>query len=158
MSARTSDELIEILHLEDAQVLAELHGRCFERPWDAQSFANLMALPGVHVRGALVDATPAGFIMLRQAGDEAEILTICVLDTMRRRGIGGALFENACSELAGAGTLFIEVDVANEAALAFYRARGFCQTGLRKDYYQSSDGTRSDALTMALTVGSSTRG
>ncbi|MCP5080082.1 MAG: GNAT family N-acetyltransferase [Alphaproteobacteria bacterium] len=146
-----------IAPLQDAAALAALHALCFERPWSAESFETLLTLPGVRALGGVLDDRPAGFILLRQAADEAEILTICVLKDARRQGVARTLFQTAISDLPDIQTVFIEVDVNNTEALRFYEDLGFQITGQRKGYYQHDDGTKSDALAMGYAVNSSTQ-
>lgn len=148
---------IAIAPLPDAAALAALHALCFERPWSAESFNTLLTLPGVRALGGMLDGTPAGFILVRQAVDELEILTICVRKEARRQGVARALFQAALSDVPKIQNVFIEVDVINIEALRFYEDLGFCITGRRKDYYQHNDGTKSDALTMGYAMDSSTQ-
>lgn len=153
----TAARHISVAQLHDASTLAALHALCFERPWSAGSFATLLTLPGVRALGGMLDDEPAGFVLMRQAADEAEILTICVLKHARRRGIARTLFQAALSDLPDIRSVFIEVDVVNTEALRFYEDLGFQITGRRKDYYEHNNGTKSDALTMGYTLNSSTQ-
>ncbi len=148
---------IAVAPLADAAALAHLHALCFERPWSAESFKNLLSHPGVSALVGVLEQEPAGFILLRRAADEAEILTIGVNRTARRQGVARALFQAAIADLPGVQNLFIEVDVSNIGAIGFYEDVGFHPTGHRKDYYQHKDGTKSDALTMGFTLNSSTQ-
>jgi ribosomal-protein-alanine N-acetyltransferase len=126
-----------------AQALAALHGEVFaHEPWDAASFAALLAQPGVH---GLIDPR-GGFVLLRVAADEAEILTIGV--TRRRQGIGRSLLAAALAHAgaAGATAMFLEVAAENAAARGLYAAAGFSEVGQRRGYY--ADG--GDALLLKL--------
>lgn len=149
---------IAIAPLADAKALAHLHALCFERPWSAESFANLLSHPGVSALAGCLGETPAGFILTRRAADEAEILTIGVVSEARRQGVARALFEAVMKPMSDIRSLFIEVDVTNIAALRFYEVMGFQTAGRRKDYYQHTDGTKSDALIMRFDLASSTSG
>ncbi len=83
-------------------------------------------------------------VLARAAADEAEILTLGVVPTARRRGLGRALLDAAKAEAArrGARAVFLEVSTHNAAARRLYLASGFVEAGLRRRYY--ADG--SDAL------------
>ena len=96
--------------------------------------------------GCFALATDAGFVLARQAADEAEILMLAVLPAARRQGLGRRLVEACAAEAArhGATTLFLEVAAGNDAARALYRATGFAQVGRRRGYY--ADGA--DALVL----------
>lgn len=130
--------------------LAALHAASFTmpRPWTVEEFAALLASPFV----VLVTA-PEGFALGRVVADEAEMLTIAVAPAARRAGIGRSLLSGLVTEVAtrGAASLFLEVSVENDPAIALYRKAGFAETGRRRGYF--SDGGRAvDALTMRLDI------
>ena len=79
---------------------------------------------------------PAGFLIVRKAGDEAEILTLGVAPSCRNRGLGRALLQTAIDLLRASGTkrLFLEVETGNEAALRLYRSFGGEAVGRRTGY------------------------
>jgi ribosomal-protein-alanine N-acetyltransferase len=67
---------------------------------------------------------PLGFLILRTAADEAEVITIAVHPRQRGRGIGKKLMEDGLFRLYGerCKSLFLEVDSSNEAAILLYRS------------------------------------
>lgn len=81
------------------------------------------------------------------AADQAEVLTVGVVPSARRRGLGrrllAALYDEASRR--GARELFLEVRVDNTAAIRLYESEGFAPVGRRRGYY---DHGRVDALTM----------
>ena len=79
--------------------------------------------------------------------DSAEILTVGVIPSARRRGIARQVLDGLLGEARrrGAVEAFLEVRVDNEAAQALYARAGFAQVGLRRGYY---DGGRVDAVVM----------
>jgi ribosomal-protein-alanine N-acetyltransferase len=92
-----------------------------------------------------------GLILARVAADEAEILTLAVVPTVRRTGLGFALLD-AATELVtslSARAIFLEVSVTNIAARALYTKAGFIQAGRRRQYYSDA----SDALVLRLDIG-----
>lgn len=143
--------------LEACFILADLHDRAFERPWDAMAFEDLLKSPGVFaVLGEAGEpAVEKGFILCRAIAGEAEILTIAVDPAARRRGWGGALVEMAAgiASETGSEALFLEVAADNAAAIALYAATGFARVGLRKGYYPHPDGAR-DAIVMRRALNS----
>lgn len=140
------------------EILEALHGACFAAGWDAIAIARLLAMPGATGTIAVVreqaekDAIPAGFLLGREAGGEAEIISTGVLPGFRGRGIGGALVTEFTSRMQqrGATAVFLEVAVDNEAALSLYKRLGFVTVGLRKAYYEPASETAgaTDALVM----------
>lgn len=135
---------------EDAARLSELHMACFEIGWSAIDLAQLLAMPGAVALVAMQGDQALGFILLRIAGDEAEIISICTRPASRRQGIGARLIDAAVELLGQQKTprLLIEVADSNDAALALYRKFGFASVGRRRDYYQHADGRREDAAIM----------
>jgi ribosomal-protein-alanine N-acetyltransferase len=135
----------------DLERLAVLHAEAFAAPWTAADFAGLLGTPGTT---ALAAGDLDGFVLLRVAADEAEILTIAVRPAARRRGVGRALVAaavDAAVRQAALG-LWLEVAADNEAALALYAAAGFEVAGRRRAYYKRADGTRMDAVMMRRTL------
>lgn len=130
-----------------ATVLAALHAEAFEAPWDANSLQTLLASPGVF---AVAEAD--GFILVRVVADEAEILTLAVRPAARRAGLGGRLVEAAVVRAAALGSdrMFLEVAEDNQAARTLYARAGFQEAGRRRGYYSRADGSREDALVLAL--------
>ncbi|HTI67655.1 MAG TPA: ribosomal protein S18-alanine N-acetyltransferase [Caulobacteraceae bacterium] len=128
--------------------LAEVHAQAFALPWTADDFAGLCA--GALVLAAEEAGRLEGFIMIRVAADEAEILTIAVRPDVRRRGLGLALVEAAQSAAAarGAESLWLEVAADNAAALALYDRAAFDEAGRRNSYYRLADGRLMDAIVM----------
>ena len=131
----------------DAALLAHLHAECFAEPWSVESFAALLEHPA-----AFALFVNDGFILVRVAGDESEVLTLGVKPAARRRGVGSALVVEAAkqAEEQGAKAMFLEVGAANSPAIALYKRHGFAQVGCRKAYYAASDGSRQDALVLRV--------
>ncbi len=135
---------------DDAARLSELHGACFEIAWGIADIARLLAMPGAFCVMAQQKGEALGFLLLRIAGDEAEIISIGTRPDSRRRGIGAQLIDAAVELLGQQKTarLLIEVADSNDAALGLYRKFGFAWVGRRRDYYQHADGRREDAAIM----------
>jgi ribosomal-protein-alanine N-acetyltransferase len=148
-----ADTIIGGIGPEAAALLAALHGRCFDEPWNAEAFAALLALPTVRAlvaQDAGPVSEPVGFLMAQRAAQQAEILTMGVLPAYRRTGIAGRMLAKACDELAahGARDVFLEVDETNLAGMRLYRAAGFETVGRRVGYYQNLAGGRTDAISL----------
>jgi [ribosomal protein S18]-alanine N-acetyltransferase len=126
--------------------MAAIHNVSFpaSEAWGADAIALQLALPGTF---GFLDPD-GGMILCRVTGDEAEILTVAVPTTIRRRGIGSGLLREAMAAAAarGAVRIFLEVSEGNQAARSLYKAVGFRPVGRRRVYY--ADGT--DALVMMV--------
>lgn len=127
--------------------MAALHATSVEDAWSEADFGTLLTSPGVFALLARIGDSPMGFVLVRIAADEAEILTLAVSPASRRQGIGRALVESATETVAsaGAGALFLEVAEDNGPALALYEGCDFAQIGRREGYY-ARGAERLDAL------------
>ena len=136
-----------LTHPCDTAALATLHAAAFDDAWSADWIARLMAQPGTFAISA-----EGGFILLRSAGGEAEVLTLAVAPAARRRGIASALIVMAAkyAQEQGARRLFLEVSDANEPAKSLYTCAGFKEVGRRKAYYRRDSGCCEDALVLAV--------
>jgi ribosomal-protein-alanine N-acetyltransferase len=141
--------------------LASLHAGLFDEPWDADTFRDLLGIPGTlaflagpGAAGPERPPPPWGLIVGRVVVDEAEILTVGVASDRRRLGIGGRLIERLV-EVAGklgARRLFLEVAEGNSAARALYARLGFETLGRRKGYYERTGAPPEDALNLCLAL------
>lgn len=136
--------------VQSADLLANLHAECFDTAWHAQTFSDLLAMPGATAAIAMEHQEPLGFALVRRAVDEAEIITIATRPMAQRRGVARALLDHQFTELIGLGVarVFIEVAQSNAAARALYASLGFTQAGLRRGYYERVDGRHEDAIVM----------
>ena len=127
---------------DDAERLSNLHIEGFDDAWSAVAIADLLRSTGVFGFIAELNSKPAGFILCRQAADEAEVLTIVTAPAFRRRGIGDDLLHHglAAALAGGATSVFLEVAEDNPGAEALYRAQGFGAVGRRPGYYLRASG------------------
>ncbi|EJW10716.1 Ribosomal-protein-S18p-alanine acetyltransferase [Rhodovulum sp. PH10] len=134
----------------DAPALAVLHAASFRRGWSEEEFERLLAERNVIVDLATLGDDLAGFVMSRQALDEAEILSVAVSPARRGRRVASRLLSVHLGRLTGYGVakVFLEVDRDNQPACRLYRAAGFSQVGERPGYYDRGDGTPAVALVM----------
>lgn len=136
----------------ELEALAALQARCFPlEPWASGELAVLLAQRGCEA--LVVEAAGGdliGFLLLRRAADEAEVLTLGVAPERRRRGLAGSLLSAGLASLwaSGVGACFLEVAADNAAALALYDRLGFRPVGRRQQYYRDGG----DALVLRLTV------
>jgi ribosomal-protein-alanine N-acetyltransferase len=149
------------LHIEpgqsrDADELARIHAKGFYRGWPREELAAFISEPTTPLYVAC-DAKRriAGFALIRQASDEAELLTIAVDPKWRGKRVGQALLRAALDDLllTPARRMFLEVDEQNAAAIRLYRGQGFATVGSRKGYYPRPDGSAATALVMARDLG-----
>ncbi len=135
---------------DDFVTLAALHALCFAESWSARAIGQLLGTPGAFALLAESGGAARGFILIRVAADEAEILSIGVTPGTRRLGSGRRLVGAGAAKARdmGAVTLFLEVARENEAARALYAAAGFSEAGLRRGYYRGPGAEAEDALVL----------
>jgi [ribosomal protein S18]-alanine N-acetyltransferase len=90
----------------------------------------------------------AGFVAVRRAADEAEVLKLAVDPSHQRQGIGRVLLQEACQRIKALGVrrVYLEVRASNEPAIRLYASTGFTAQYVRKDYYELPP---EDAVVMA---------
>ncbi|WP_188576332.1 N-acetyltransferase [Tistrella bauzanensis] len=157
----------------EAAVMADLHAKAFnepwDSPWDAVAIARLLDLDTVaglaawpardgDIRdGGTWDVgtdAPTGMVLIQAAAGEAEILTIAVDPRARRQGLGLLLLDGAAIWAAahGAERLLLEVAADNPAARGLYQKAGFTTVGRRRGYYARGKQVPADAEVMALAL------
>jgi len=79
----------------------------------------------------------AGFAIMRQVGDDGELLKIAVDNSARGKGIGDLLMKAILEEAKRKAfpSVFLEVRSSNTAAIRLYEKHGFNTVRVRKDYY-----------------------
>lgn len=132
----------------DCALLATLHAASFDDPWSTEAFAALFGAPGASAYLAEANAEPAGFILVREAGGEAEILSLGVKPEARRHGLARHLVLAAAKAILANGSqiLFLEVAADNLAARGLYGSLGFAEVGRRPAYYTKPGAAARDAL------------
>lgn len=136
---------IRPLSSEDAPAASTIHKASFETGWSAQAL-------GLHIADDLAlgiyDGALIGFILMKFAGDQADILTIAIESKARQKGLGRALLTSAENHAAqrGISIMFLEVAEDNHAAIALYSRAGYQPIGKRPAYYKRAKG-RVAALT-----------
>jgi ribosomal-protein-alanine N-acetyltransferase len=143
----------------EAPALAALGAVSLARGWSPQAVARELVAREARAwtlrpaGPAAAEATgsavaPVGFLLARTAPDALHVLLMAVAPALRRRGGGSALLAAAVAEAQAVRQTAVQLEVraGNEAALAFYRERGFLAVGRRPRYYEG----REDAVLMTL--------
>ncbi|MDY4598568.1 MAG: ribosomal protein S18-alanine N-acetyltransferase [Candidatus Faecousia sp.] len=121
-----------------AQVAA-LEKLCFSDPWSETSIASELENPLSLWLIAEEDGAVCGYVGSQTVLDETDMMNIAVRPDCRRKGIAAALIAELVSRLKARGSriLRLEVRESNLPAIALYKAMGFTQLGLRKNYYRN---------------------
>ena len=91
-----------------------------------------------------------GYAIMSTAAQESHLLNLCVRPESQGRGLARRMLEHVLehSRSEGSRTLFLEVRPSNHRAVELYRSMGFCELGVRPNYYPDAKG-HEDALVMA---------
>jgi [ribosomal protein S18]-alanine N-acetyltransferase len=130
-------------------IISVLHGACFEEAWSEPAVQQTLSTPGIVAYLAVENDEPFAFIVGRVAIDEAEVLTIGVTSSWRRKGIARLLLETFLEEvkIRGAKHAYLEVADDNNSARSLYALAQFEEVGRRPDYYRRQE-QRVDALVL----------
>ena len=132
---------MKIIPMNESHVaqVAALEKRCFSDPWSENSVASELENPLSLWLIAEEDGAVCGYVGSQTVLDETDMMNIAVHPDCRRKGIAAALIAELVSRLKARGSriLRLEVRESNLPAIALYKAMGFTQLGLRKNYYRN---------------------
>ena len=133
----------------DLPKVLQIERSSYPFPWPQQTFEDCLGnnyYCWVSEPSARINA----YVIWSLALDEAHLLNLCVHPTQRRQGLANRILDKLCryASKQGGKTLFLEVRPSNKEAIRLYQNTGFCEVGLRKNYYPATKG-REDALIMA---------
>src|SRR6202521_3781699 len=136
----------------DFDTLWRIDQACFDPQlaYSRPEMAFYMRRPGSFTLVAEADGVPGnsilGFIVAETRRKTGHIITIDVVAEARRAGVGSALLRAAEDQLlrAGAVAVALETPVNNEAAIRFYKQKGYFVEKTVAGYYSG----QMDALVM----------
>lgn len=132
----------------DISSIVDIAKESFTKPWSAKSFLEELKQSKTVFKVAQVDEEIVGYIIVRVILDEAEILSLAVRKSFRRKGIATALLKETILKLRGnVSSIYLEVRISNHEAINLYKNFGFKEYGIRKNYYLLP---KEDALLMKL--------
>jgi ribosomal protein S18 acetylase RimI-like enzyme len=145
----------------DFEALYEIDQACYEPAiaYSRRELRNYLRFPGADCVVAEITGKPktksrrvsiAGFCITAHEDDWGYIITIDVLESYRRFGVGTLLLTEVERRLAANGATEVALDTAvnNTAAIAFWQKHGYRIRGTRKGYYPGG----LDAYAMLKTV------
>lgn len=128
-------------HVEAAAALeAELFGGT---AWSAETFWSELARPQTRWYVAALDGDRLlGYAGLMVTDRQGDVQTVAVAPSARGRGLGGALLSALLTEAGrrGAGSVMLEVEASNAAAIGLYTRFGFERISVRRGYYAPEGG------------------
>jgi ribosomal-protein-alanine N-acetyltransferase len=134
---------------QDLAMIHQIDRDCFP-PGIAYSrtlIREALESPEVFGMVAEVEGRIVGFVMAHARGSNGHLITLDVIETCRRRGIGSQLLLAAETELATRGVTHLALETATEnaPAIAFWQKHGYRIEATMKNYY----GRKLDAFAMS---------
>ena len=136
------------MHELDVPVVVAIERSAYQFPWSEGIFRDCLRV-GYVCRVVEVGNDMAGYGIMSIGAGEAHVLNVCVRDEYRGRGLARKLLLYLIDRARGAGMYeaFLEVRPSNIAAAKLYYSLGFEQVGVRRGYYQATNG-REDAAVL----------
>jgi len=136
---------------KDCEQVAAIEAVSFSVPWSLSAFTETLQKENFRYYVAEENGEILGYCGFLFVLDEAEIPNVCVKESVRRRGVGRQMMETLIKEAANLGMcrLLLEVRESNAGARALYESLGFCEDGIRKNFYEKPT---EDAVLMSMTL------
>lgn len=134
-------EKIEFRPMKEADLpqVSALEEASFSSPWSLKSFADALQKDYYFFAVAVVENEIIAQAGLTISFDEADVSNVAVKENQRRQGIAHHLMEYLLKqgEERGVNAFTLEVREHNLPAIALYHDFGFCDEGIRKNFYQN---------------------
>ena len=139
----TRDDLAgdaEIVQMEREHLPAvlEVERRCFEDPWDEETFRSELrhSWSECRVLRRVEDGALLGYLVFWQVVDEVHLLNVAVNPDVRHRHYGRMMLEFLLDYGREHRARFVTVEVreSNETAIRFYESAGLRRVGVRPRY------------------------
>lgn len=137
---------------EDFELLYAIDQACYQPAiaYSRRDLRNYLHVPGADCLVAETDSQTVGFIITAHQDRLGYIVTIDVLESYRRHGLGAMMLHEAERRLAATGVREVTLETAtnNTSAIAFWKKHGYRTQEVRKDYYPGGV----DAYSMLKTI------
>lgn len=139
---------IRIMRQFDVAAVTAIECATYEFPWSAGIFRDCLLADYTNVVLDR-DGEVVGYGVMSVAAGEAHLLNLCVVEEIRRQGIGRQLLDYLLTRARTfrAERMFLEVRPSNGSALKLYDAMGFDVLGVRQGYYKAHGG-KEDAVVL----------
>lgn len=138
--------------MSDVETVAAIDARSRPEAWGVEAYRTVLANSSRRCWVAELDRDTGviGFLVGTLIADQAEIDTICVDPSNRRRGVASVLLHqlHRIAESEGVASIFLDVRTSNVAAKTLYRSFGYLPVGTRRRYY--GDGEDAACLRLDL--------
>lgn len=139
--------MIRQMEIKDIEQVAQLEQECFAVPWSVVSLAKETGNKDSLFCVCEMESRIVGYAGMYLIPPEGDITNVAVTEEYRGRGIAGEIliymFDRA--ENLGITEFTLEVRASNVSAIKLYKKLGFCNEGIRKNFY---DAPKEDACIM----------
>jgi len=136
----------------DFETLYEIDQACYAPSiaYSRRDLRDYLQMPGAECIVAGAGTEIVGFCITARDTAEGHIITLDVIETSRRRGVGSLLLAEAERRLAASGVWRVSLETAtdNAPAIAFWKRHGYRTLGILRRYYP----TGLDAWAMSKTI------
>lgn len=137
---------------DDLDTVAAIEADVYVFPWSLGNFRDSL-LSGYECSTAWLGEELIAYAIVMTAMDEAHLLNLAVASRWQGRGVGAAMLRHLIDAAVRRklDMMYLEVRPSNLPGRRMYERFGFCQLGLRRDYYPAVTG-REDALFLGLNL------
>lgn len=137
---------------EDLIAICRIEPTIYSHPWTYGNFKDSLD-SGYSGWVMEIAGEISGYALVMMVLDEAHLLNISVSLNHQGQGLGRMLLAHMIdvSKKHKAANMFLEVRASNTKAIGLYEAMGFCEMGIRRNYYPATQG-REDAVLMGLAL------
>jgi len=142
---------VRSMKCSDVESVARLEQQIFTDAWSEKSIIDTMNQSQAFILVSEEDNVINGYCIVYFVLDEAEIARIAVDSAMRKQGVGQELLRATCrvGMQKGIARILLDVRESNDSARRFYRAFGFEEDGIRKNFYQNPN---EHAVLMSMSI------
>lgn len=136
----------------DFDTIFEIDQLCYlpEVAYSREDLSDYLQFPNADCLLAIDAGKTVGFCLTAHRGEQGYIVTIDVLESHRRHGVGTLLLDECEARMAADGVLLVNLETAtdNESAIAFWKKHGYRTRTIKKHYYPGGQ----DAFAMRKTL------
>jgi len=136
------------MHELDVPVVVAIERSSYQFPWSEGIFRDCLRV-GYTCRLIAFGTDIAGYGIMSMGAGEAHVLNVCIREEYRGRGFARKVMLYLIDRARAGGMYeaFLEVRPSNTTAARLYASLGFEQVGIRRGYYQATNG-REDAAVL----------
>ena len=140
------------ISFNDLPSVIRIENSSYEFPWSEKIFQDCISANYIS-RVAIKDYKIVGYVIASILSNECHVMNLCIDKKHREEGLGRYLLQDVMIELSRleCDVIFLECRPSNIKAKNLYESEGFCEVGLRKNYYPVKDG-HEDAILYAKQI------